>query len=440
MPFEFRLPDTGEGIHEAEIIEVLVSPGDAVEDGQPVLVVETDKANIEIPSPVTGVVKEIKVKAGDIARVGDVVMIFEAASETEKADAAKKGESEAGKTTVEAEPAEGTAGPERVGKGASSGRKASGKGPVPATPSTRRLARELKVDLHAVTPGGPGGRVTAEDVRRFAEKGETDQAAGIKADAGGRQAPAAGKEPAALPDFSRWGRVERIPLRSIRRATARQMTLAWEHIPHVVHQDIADITELEAFRAENKSEIEQQGGSLTLTIFALKAAAASLKAYPRFNAALDSTAEEIILKKYYDINVAVDTERGLLTPVVRGVDCKSMIELAVELPKLTERTRAGGMERDEMLGGTFTITNIGSLGGTGFAPMINYPQTAILGMARARLQPVVQGNIGKYEIIPRLILPLVLAFDHRVVDGADAARFLNRIVDLFEHPRKLMLV
>jgi len=451
MPYEFKLPDPGEGIHEAEIIEVLVKEGDKVEDGQSILVVETDKASIEIPSPVTGIVAAIKVKVGDIVQVGEVVMIFEAEASGRQRAATTGREAKPDKAKEEAPSAEEKESKRpAAGQAASAGRKAAeekaapaaakSKGPVPAAPSTRRLARELGVDLAQVAPSGPGGRVTPEDVRRFAEGEKGAEPSGREEGVAKPKAAAAAPKAAALPDFSRWGTVERIALRSIRRATARQMALSWERIPHVLHQDVADITELEAFRLENKAEIQKQGGSLTLTIFTLKAAVAALKAHPRFNASLDEEAGEIILKKYYDINVAVDTERGLITPVIRSVDCKSMADLAVELPGLTERTRSGGTELNELVGGTFTITNIGPLGGTGLAPIINYPQSAILGLARARLQPVVRGDSKKYEVTPRLMLPLTLAFDHRLADGADAARFLNTIIDLFEHPKRLMLV
>ncbi len=243
-----------------------------------------------------------------------------------------------------------------------------------------------------------------------------------------------------IEDHARWGPVERIPLKSVRRATARHMALAWSQIPHVAHQDVADITDLEAFRRRHKAGIEEQGGALSLTVFALKAALAALKAHPRFNASLDTAAEEIVLKRYYHIAVAVDSERGLIVPVIRDVDRKSITELSSELRSLAERTREGKTQVEELQGGTFTITNIGALGGTGFNPIINFPQVAILGMAQARWQAVVQEHREPYEIVPRLMLPLILGFDHRVVDGADAARFLNGVKESLEDPEKLLLV
>jgi len=470
MPTEFKLPDPGEGIHEAEVIEVLVSEGDKVEEGQSVAVIETDKANTEIPAPVTGTVKEIRIKAGDVVEVGEVLMVFLEEGEGEEAPAEEK--EETGKATdrkEQKEPKEGqaeakeekgsegrekpeTEAPEsqkedrQAAKESEAGEKeekaerekkrAGGKKPVPATPSTRRLARELNVDLSEVEPSGPGGRVMVEDVKAHAEKQKQAPDAGKKPK---KEEPTPGKAAAELPDFSRWGPVERIPFRSIRRTTAKRMTRSWETIPHVSHQDIADITELEAFRQENKTEAEAAGGALTLTVFALKAAVAALKVHPRFNASLDLETSEIVLKKYYHIGVAVDTDHGLLVPVIRDVDCKSITDLTRELPEAAERTRRGKTELEEMTGGTFTITNVGPLGGTGFSPIINYPQVAILGLARARLQPVIQGNREDFRVTARLMLPLCMAFDHRVVDGADAARFLGEIVALLENPRKLMM-
>ena len=438
MPKEFRLPDLGEGIHEGEVVDVLVSVGARVIDGMPVLVVETDKATTEIPSPVTGVVQEIRVKPGDVIKVGDVLMVFIGDSEAEAPHKPER------KEEPEAQPrpraaAEGVAlAPAEAALGEAAG-------PVPAAPSTRRLARELGVDLHLVPPKGPGGRVTAEDVRNFAESlkhgAEPPPAPPpTELEASRIEVPAAALKAPPLPDFSRWGPVSREPLRSVRRATARHMALAWSQIPHVTHQDVVDITELEAFRRRHKKEIGEQRGALSLTVFAMRAAAAALKAFPRFNASLDVDREEVVLKQSYHVGVAVDTGRGLIVPVVRDVDRKSITQLALELIDLVERCRAGKIERDELIGGSFTITNIGVLGGTGFTPIVNYPEVAILGMARAALQPVVRGDADNFEIVPRLMLPLILGFDHRVVDGADAARFLGMIMDALGNPEKLMMM
>ncbi len=323
MPREFKLPDLGEGIHEGEVIEVLVSVGDRVIDGMPVMVVETDKATTEIPSPVTGVVHEIRVKPGEVVKVGDVLMVFLEEGEDEaprKVEPKTEGKSVAGigmPSPAGAPPSVPVHAEALLGETA---------GPVPAAPSTRRLARELGVDLHRVPPSGPGGRVTPEDVRAFAEglKHEAEPAPpGAPALAAAVLPPVASKAPS-LPEFGRWGLVTREPLRSVRRTTARHMALAWSQIPHVTHQDEVDITELEALRRRHKEEIQAHHGVLSLTVFAMKAAVAALKAYPRFNASLDGDREEIILKHYYHIGVAVDTERGLIVPVVRDVDRKSI--------------------------------------------------------------------------------------------------------------------
>jgi pyruvate dehydrogenase E2 component (dihydrolipoamide acetyltransferase) len=432
MARPFKLPDLGEGIHEAEIQEVLVSVGDEVKEDQNILVVETDKAAVEVPSPYAGTVQEIRVEPGDLVSVGDVLLVFAGGAE-EAAPGVEKEEPE--------KPKEALAKEKSVGGTAR--QPAKGERPVPASPSTRQLARELGVDLAHVKPSGPAGRVLAEDVRAFAEKGPSEEkapsgAAPEKKEQAPAEAPETGLAPIAappLPDFGRWGAVERVPLRSVRRAIARNMALSWSQIPHVSHHDEADITELEELRRKYKDKMES--GSLTMTVFVMKAAAAALKAHPRFNASLDPASEEIVLKRYYHMGVAVDTERGLIVPVIRDVDCKSIADLAAELGELVERTQEGEASLDELLGGTFTLTNVGILGGTSFEPIINYPQVAILGMARALWKPVVRG--GK-EIVPRYILPLVVTFDHRVVDGADAARFMRTVVEVLENPGELMLV
>jgi pyruvate dehydrogenase E2 component (dihydrolipoamide acetyltransferase) len=244
-----------------------------------------------------------------------------------------------------------------------------------------------------------------------------------------------------LPDFTRWGEVERMPLRSVRRSTAKQMALAWSQIPHVNHQDKADITELERFRQKHKDEIKEKGGRLTPTIFAMKAAVAALKEHPRFNASLDPGSGEIILKKYYHVGVAVDTDRGLLVPVIRDVDRKSITELSIELYEIVQRTRSGEASLDDLQGGTFTVTNIGILGGTAFFPIINFPEVAILGMAQARWEAIVRRNEeGGFETEPCYMLPLMLTFDHRVVDGADAARFMGVLKDALETPENMLLM
>jgi pyruvate dehydrogenase E2 component (dihydrolipoamide acetyltransferase) len=463
MAKEFKLPDLGEGIHEGEVLSVLVSVGDAIKEGDLILEVETDKAAVEIPSPFTGVVKEIRVKVGDVIKVGDVLMTFDVGEEAEPAKEQKPRPKE--REAEEERPAEEEkppgekkeppekrpfeeAAPEEEKKVKREPREAEAektpeseeRGPVPASPSTRRLARELGVDLRKVSPSGPKGLVTAEDVRAFAEKGERKkEAPAPEEEAAAERRPITVKA-AELPDFSKWGPVERVPLRSIRRAIAKQMTLAWSQIPHVNNQGMIDVTNLETLRQKHKAAVEEKGGRLTYTVFALKAVAEALKEYPRFNATLDVDAGEIVLKRYYHIGVAADTEEGLVVPVVRDVDRKSIIQLAVELKELIARTRARKVTLEEMHGGTFTITNVGPMGGGHFAPIINYPEVAILGMGAAKMYPkVIEKDGGQYEIVPRLMMPIVLCIDHRVLDGADAIGFMQRIIDCLEDPDELLL-
>ena len=476
MAKEFRLQDPGEGIHEAEVREVSVSPGARVNEGDPLLAVETDKAVNEIDSPFTGTIASVEVEAGQQIKVGDVLLTYEsqgegsedkaegearkqepktsgeeASEDREEAESAAKetGEEKQTAETVaeEAQESAGGADAEEEEKSKRKDRKdrerekeekvektkkqkpghrqkvTEKSRPVPAAPATRRLAREQGIDLRQVEGSGPGGRVTAEDLKSYAE-------------GGGKPG---GHESVELPDFAQWGEVERKPFRSVRRATARQMSLAWEKIPHVMHREMADVTELENFRHQYKPDIEDKGGNLTLTVLLMKALTAALREYPDFNASLDEENGEIVVKRYHHIGVAVSTEQGLLVPVIRDVDRKSVTELAVELTELAERTRRGKIEREEMRGGSFTITNPGPIGGDSFTPIINYPEAAILGVGSARLEPVITGDMQNYQLMPRLRVPLCLVYDHRINDGANAARFLHRIVDILHDPQSFLL-
>ena len=330
--------------------------------------------------------------------------------------------------------------------------------PVPASPATRRLARELEVDLREIEGSGPEGRVTQDDVRAAAgeeaDEGEGRETEDRKAkdrkakdtdtsDESGADERSDVELPRLqtpdLPDFERFGEVERVPMRGVRKVTAARMALAASQIASVTHQDEADVTELERFRRDHRDEIEESGGKLTLTVFAMKAVVSALQEFPRFNASLDVDAGEMVVKKYFHVGVAVDTGRGLLVPVVRDVDRKSIRELSVELKELAERTREGEATRDDLTGGTFTITNPGPLGGTGFSPIINWPEVAILGMGRATLRPIVLGDLDDSRTVNHVILPLSLSFDHRVVDGAEAARFTRAVIDRLEDPSSLLL-
>ena len=317
---------------------------------------------------------------------------------------------------------------------------------MPAAPSTRRLARELGVDLRAVNGSGPGGRVTDDDVRAAsaAADGGCAGACWCSCSAGAKPAPSeplvakpltrVAAEPP-LPKFEQWGPVERQPLTHLRRTIAERMTLSATVIPHVTHFDRADITNLDALIRRNLEAGQARGVTLTLTSFLLKAAALALSEHPQFNASLDAAAGELIVKRYIHIGVAVATERGLIVPVIRDVDQKPLLELQRELAALAQRTREGRATLDDLRGGTFTVTNIGALGGTGAIPIINYPEVAILGVARGREEAVVRDG----AIVPRLLLPLSLTFDHRVADGADGARFASAIVRRLEHPDDLLL-
>ena len=422
MAKSFKLPDLGEGIHEGEVLAVLVSVGDPVKEGDPILEVETDKAAVEIPSPFTATVSEILVKPGDVVKVDDVLLKFENGEGKKPVVEAKAPEKEAKEIS-----------PSPVIK--------RDKRPVPASPATRRLARELGVDLHEVPPTGSGGLVTADDVRTYAAKGEPPAPAEVPAQREmSVEARPLSTDAPPLPDFEKWGPVERVPIRSIRRATAKQMAISWSQIPHVTSQAEIDITKLEEFRKKHKVDVETKGGKLTLTVFALKAVVTALKMYPNFNATLDAAAGEIVYKKYYHIGVAVDTKEGLIVPVIRDVEQKSITDLAIELNDLVQRTRQRKMSLKELQGSTFTISNVGHLGGGHFSPIINYPEVAIMGMGAARMKPVViEKREGTYDIVPRLILPVVITIDHRVLDGGDAHRFLKVVMDALNDPDVLMM-
>jgi len=442
--YEFKLPDLGEGIAEGEILKWHVAEGEAAKEDEPLLDIETDKAAVTIPSPRSGTVQSLKGKVGDIVNVGDVVIVIDDGTGT-----AEAAEAETAATVFAAPDApEPTALPEAHAPAAEPGVRR----PVPAAPATRRLARKLKIDINLVTPTGPGGRVTPEDVHRFAAESSGAVATSTSSDhvparavrddtafaefAAHASATIPFLELEPLPDFSGDGPVEIEPLRSIRRKVARKMVTSMTLIPHVAHMDDADVTDLETFRKREKERRKGgSGGTLTLLAFVMKAVAAGLKAAPAFNASLDPFREEIIYKKYYNIGFAADTGRGLVVPVVPGADRKSIVSLADEIAAKAELARAGKLPAEDMRGGTFTITNIGPLGGTALMPSINYPEVAILAMGKVQEKPVVRDG----EIVIRKILPLTLAFDHRIADGADAARFVAELVRQLSDPNLLLL-
>jgi pyruvate dehydrogenase E2 component (dihydrolipoamide acetyltransferase) len=443
---EFRLQELGENISEGDLVRLMIVPGAKVSEGQPVMELETDKAVVEVPSSVNGVVKELRVKEGEKIKVGQVIFTLEgaAASRPEQIRQPRKpvehvsGQHGArlafqaairaeGKTEEQAlPPDQPQPRPEQFSMPAQLIKVA---GPehrdaIPAAPSTRRLAREIGVDIYEVKGSGPGGRISEDDVKAHAKV--------VLAAASAAQAPARAGHfvPPQLPDFSKWGKIERVSMRSVRRKTAEHLAESWNTIPHVTQHDRADITELEQLRARFAPKAEQAGGKMTVTAIALKVCAAALKVFPQFNATIDMEREEIIYKQYINIGVAADTDRGLLVPVIRDVDKKNIVELAVELSQLSQKAREKKITVADMEGGTFTITNLGGIGGTAFTPIVNHPEVAILGLSRSRMEP--EWIDGKFE--PRLILPLSLSYDHRLIDGADAARFLRWVAEAFEQP------
>jgi pyruvate dehydrogenase E2 component (dihydrolipoamide acetyltransferase) len=434
MATELRLPELGENIESGDVLKVLVSVGDIITPNQSVLELETEKATIEVPSPFGGIVKSVHVKDGEKLQVGGLILTVE---ESGEAPAVEKEEAKAGPPQkVEEKPPEVRPEPARAAQPAAavavSAPAPAAAGPqvareaAPAPPSVRRLARELGVDINEVAGSGPGGRITAEDVKAHVRATLMTPAA----------LPAGVAAPIApLPDFSRWGEIERKPMRAVRRKTAEHLSYAWSTIPHVTHFDKADITELEQLRKRYESKPEAGGTKLTVTAIAVKVIASALKTFPQFASSVDMAREELIYKQYCHIGVAVDTDRGLLVPVIRDVDKKNILQLSAELAELAEKARNRKITPEDMEGGVFTITNLGGIGGTHFSPIVNSPEVAILGIARARMEPVFLH--GMFQ--PRLMLPLSLSYDHRVIDGADAARFLRWVAEALEQPSLLSL-
>ena len=442
-PAEFKLPELGENIHQGDLVRLMIEPGAKVTEGQPVMELETDKAVVEVPSTISGVVKNVLVKAGEKVKVGQVIFTLEGAATAPERQQHEPVEHVSGQhgarlafqALIRAEgkteeqalpPDQPQAAPPAFSMPAHLERTRGHehREPVPAAPHTRRLARELGVEIHEVKGTGPGGRISEDDVKAHAKQMLLSATAAAQAPRESHFAAAA------LPDFSRWGQVERVSMRGVRRKTAEHLWQAWTSIPHVTQQDKADITELEQLRARFAPKAQEAGGKMTVTAIALKVCASALKIFPQFNASLDMAKEEIVYKQYIHIGVAVDTDRGLLVPVIRDVAKKNIVELAAELTQFSKKARDKKLTPQDMEGGTFTITNLGGIGGTGFSPIVNFPEVAILGLSRSSMEPV--WSNGKFE--PRLVLPLSLSYDHRLIDGADAARFLRWIAEAFEQP------
>ena len=465
MSTEVKLPELGENIESGTVVKLLVQVGQKIAQDQPVLELETDKATIEVPSPSAGTVSEIRVAEGAKAQVGETVMVLEGAeeakpagkkkspsksketkAEVKKAEPPQKDEmvpdeadleparSEPTKPPAKEEPAKAEQKPEMEEapvEEADAGIQvqdatiyhpvsAGTAKVVPASPSVRRTAREIGIDIADVPGTGPGGRITVDDVKEFARqlhRGGTTSTGGVIS------APP-------TPDFSRWGEVERKPMSNIREKTAERMSIAWSNVPHVTQYDKADITRLEEYRKNFGDKAEAAGGKLTVTAVLLKVIASALKNFPQFNASLDMSKKDIVYKKYYHVGVAVDTDRGLLVPVIRNVDQKNILQLSVELTKLAEKARGKKLSLEEMQGGCFTITNLGGIGGTNFSPIVNFPEVAILGISRSSIEPVYTNG----EFVPRTMLPLSLSYDHRIIDGADAARFLRWVCEAVRDP------
>jgi len=455
---EFIIPNLGDGVAQGDVLKVLVKAGDTLAVDQPVLELETDKATIEVPSNIAGTVKEIKVKAGDKVKPGQAVLVLDngASGATVPKEEAKPAspKQEEPKQEAAAAPAAQEPPPTPERPKASVHNIASGRpqqpapaAPAPpqaqaqptsspAAPSVRRLAREIGVDIAQVPGTGPGGRITQDDVKEFSKRvmhsiGSGGQAA---AASGAASARAATIGPA-LPDFAKWGEIERKPMTGIRRKTSEHLSNAWNTIPHVTQFDKADITALEQVRKKYREEVAKAGGNLTITAIAAKVVASALKVFPQFNASVDPAGEAIVYKKYIHVGIAVDTENGLLVPVIRNVDQKNLIQLSVEIQQLAEKAKARKLSLDDMSGGSMSISNLGGIGGTAFTPIVNWPEVAILGISRGGFEPVWNGE----EFEPRQMLPLSLSYDHRLIDGADAIRFLRWVAEALENPFALTL-
>ena len=430
MAHDLILPELGENVTSGTVVAVLVKVGDVVEPEQPVIEIETDKAVAEVPADAAGRVTAIYVAEGQEIKVGAKLLSLEpdagaaapAAQPEPPVEAGRPAASATPSTPPPAEP------PAKTDSGPAAQQPALPPDKVaPAAPSVRRFAREIGIDINMVSGSGPGGRISKEDVKHHSKQLNTQRVV---------SGPAASTAVAApLPDFSQWGAIQRKPMSTVRRRTAEHLSAAWTTIPHVTHFDQADMTHLEEFRKTHTPKVEAVGGKLTVTAILLKTVAAALKVYPRFNASIDTRTQEIIYKQYYSVGVAVDTDRGLLVPVIRDADKKSLQELSLDLHRLAELARTKKLSLDDMQGGNFTISNLGGIGGTAFTPIVNYPEVAILGVARGQMK--MRYRSGAFE--PRLMLPLSLSYDHRVIDGADAARFLRWIVEALEQPLLISL-
>ena len=477
---EFKVPELGENVAGGDVTSILVKVGDTIAVDQPVLELETDKATVEVPSSVAGRVTDIKVKPGDKVNVGAVILVVEDGASSESRPKAQEGdEAESpkaespkaespkpespkaekakdkvvsmparqaaeSKAAPRAEAAEAQATPKSQAptpraqtptSKAQASRPAAGYAAAPAAPSVRRLAREVGVNIDEVQGSGPDGRISEEDVKEHARR-ILSSLPSLGGGAAASPGAVAVRPAAPLPDFSRWGEIERQPMSNIRRTTSDRLSHAWTTIPHVTQFDKADITAMEELRKKYREQVTAAGGNLTVTAMLVKVIATAVKQFPQFNASLDPQSNEIIFKKYVNVGVAVDTDRGLLVPVVRNVDRKNITEIAIDVHQLAEKARSRKLTLEEMSGGGITISNLGGIGGTYFTPIVNWPEVAILGVSRGIVESVWRSE--RFE--PRQLLPLSLSYDHRVIDGADAMRFLRWVVEAIEQPFLLSLL
>ena len=430
---EMKLPELGENIESASVIGVLVKEGDKIEKDQGVIEIETDKATVEVPSNVSGKVLEVLVKEGAKAKVGDTLIKVETSEEIEEEPKAKekpKEEKVEPKKEVKEEKKKGEEKEapkeerEKIQLLEKEDQPPITKDAAPAAPSVRRLARELGVNINDIPGTGPAGRISLDDVKAYVKNIN---------ESGGAVGRGIKKEE--LPDFSKFGKIERKEMTGIRQKTAQHLSYAWMTIPHVTQYDKADITELEKVRKEMNQKAKDNKDKLTMTAILAKVSASALKVFPQFSSSVDMEKNEIIYKKYSHIGIAVDTEHGLIVPVIRNADIKNMTELAKDINNLAEKARSRKISLDDLQGACFTITNLGGIGGTAFSPIVNSPEVAILGVSRGSYEPVYNGE----EFEPRLMLPLSLSYDHRVIDGADAARFLRWVCEAIGNPMKLLV-
>jgi pyruvate dehydrogenase E2 component (dihydrolipoamide acetyltransferase) len=469
---EVRVPDIGE-FDQVDVVEVLVTPGKRVDADESLITLESEKASMDVPSPSAGVVRQVAVKVGDKVGEGDLIVTLEVEGDAPgeaKAIEPKPAEPKAApapsappaapappRAVAPPPPAAAAAPPVTSAPAAQSATAAAvgagartpppepesphgDSGPAPhASPSIRRFARELGVDVSQVTGSGRKGRILREDVQAHVKRAMTG-AAGPKAAGRGAGAPGAASAGAGIPpvpviDFSKFGPTEEVPLSRIRQRAGENLHRSWLNVPHVTQHDLADITELEAFRQANLEDAKKRGFKLTLLAFLMKAAVRTLQEFPRVNSSLAPSGTALVYKKYWHLGVAVDTDDGLVVPVIRDVDRKSVYDLAKELGEVSARARDGKLGMGDVLGATFTITSLGGIGGTAFTPIVNAPEVAILGVSRSRTEGVWRDG----QLAPRLMLPLSLSYDHRVVDGAEAARFTTHLVGILGDIRRLLL-